>query len=890
MSIAKRIISVVLAVIMAFGTMSVLGTVVSATHSFDSTGNTTLADGDPAWDAAFNPNETYQLKSWDDLMTQYNVPQDLDGNYMPWKVDPFFYTGIEVYEVDPETEEEELTDHYVQPEQVLALYFYFKSNVGIAGFTEAFLFDRTFFNINYGKKLTYKANNDLGDGLYNNGYYSGYDIAGDDERYNPDCFISLHQEFLDDGGDEYLGVTCSDGLSLALTNAIAAKIAPYSQSVNYYKINKAWFNRFDIMTVAFEFAEEQYHPSCLTTYDPVGILDDPDYTYTGNQLGLDPDPNTVAANGIDPDAWIYKWYVSVRSEAEPYQGSTSNTVNNVEEGTVGHFGFDPVVLHKTHVSNKCNLLFNPDPLGDSIDGTVEDKDYPGTVNYDFEDCNHTFVIGEPAAPGSTYTVTYDVDGGTAINPDTVNAGGSVTLPAAEKAGFDFLGWSADDDGTADAGLGANATYTPAGNVTLYAIFQEQVVNYTVTYVVDGGTAIPADTVAAGTSITLPTAVKDSLTFLGWSTENDGTADAGLGANATYTPAGNVTLYAIFAAPAAQYTVTFDANGGAPTPTAQTVADGTQITAPTAPSKDHATFRAWTINGADVTWPYTVTGDVTMVADYTAEQITVNFITGAGATTVDSVTVDYGTQINAPDPAPTKDNAVLAGWQINGADVTFPYTVTETVNMTAVWNEIYTVTFDANGGAPTPEAVSGVAGTTVTEPAEPSKEHATFNGWQINGADVTWPYTITGNVTMVADYTVDTYTITFSTPEGATAVTAITDDYGTVYNDGDLPASELLGNDFLGWQINGTDVAYPYTLTGDVTMTAAFAPATISISWVDTDNVAYSVDASYTSQVYGGNLAIPADPAAPAQGLTFRGWSEDGETFFKNGDTVAVPAT
>ena len=65
-----------------------------------------------------------------------------------------------------------------------------------------------------------------------------------------------------------------------------------------------------------------------------------------------------------------------------------------------------------------------------------------------------------------------------------------------------------------------------------------------------------------------------------------------------------------------YNVTFDANGGDPTSAAQRVAAGGKATAPTAPTKERYTFRAWQLNGADYDFETVLSSDITLVADWT----------------------------------------------------------------------------------------------------------------------------------------------------------------------------------------------------------------------------------------------------------------------------------
>jgi hypothetical protein len=71
-----------------------------------------------------------------------------------------------------------------------------------------------------------------------------------------------------------------------------------------------------------------------------------------------------------------------------------------------------------------------------------------------------------------YTVTFDANGGSGITPatQTVVAGSSITLPSEgslSRGSYTFGGWNTNSSGMG-TNYGAGASYTPTGNVTLYA--------------------------------------------------------------------------------------------------------------------------------------------------------------------------------------------------------------------------------------------------------------------------------------------------------------------------------------------------------------------------------------------------------------------------------------
>ena len=346
-----------------------------------------------------------------------------------------------------------------------------------------------------------------------------------------------------------------------------------------------------------------------------------------------------------------------------------------------------------------------------------------------------------------YTITFDTDGGTAIDAITQDYGTAVTAPAAPtKEGFTFAGWDVEVPGT-----------MPAGDVTITAKWT--VNQYTITFDTDGGTAIDAVTQDYGTAVTAPAApTREGYIFAGWDVEVPATM-----------PAENVTITAKWTVN--QYTITFDTDGGT-TIDAITQDYGTAVTAPAAPTKEGFTFAGW-----DVEVPGTMpAGDVTITAKWTVNQYTITFDTDGG-TAIDAVTQDYGTAVTAP-AAPTKEGFTFAGW-----DVEVPATMpAENVTITAKWTvNQYTITFDTDGGT-TIDAITQDYGTAVTAPAAPTKEGFTFAGW-----DTEIPGTMPAeNVIIKAQWTINIYTVTFVDNEGVK--TEVEYDYGTTAEDISVPVN------------------------------------------------------------------------------------------------------
>jgi len=136
---------------------------------------------------------------------------------------------------------------------------------------------------------------------------------------------------------------------------------------------------------------------------------------------------------------------------------------------------------------------------------------------------------------------------------------------------------------------------------------------------NGGSAIESQMVVKGTKLTEPaTPARVGYAFGGWFTD-DGTFENRI--TFPYTVTSYINLYAKWATDVC--IVTFDSNGGSEI-APQTVARGKMATEPAVPTKEGYTFGGW-FTGNDpldgvVTFPYTVTADVTLYVRWYVNEI------------------------------------------------------------------------------------------------------------------------------------------------------------------------------------------------------------------------------------------------------------------------------
>ena len=181
---------------------------------------------------------------------------------------------------------------------------------------------------------------------------------------------------------------------------------------------------------------------------------------------------------------------------------------------------------------------------------------------------------------------------------------------------------------------------------------------------------------------------------------------------------------------ANYTVTFDTNGGSKV-NSQTIPYGKTAKTPAIPAKTGYTFAGWYLEGEKFNFSTPVTKDMTLTAKWTANQYTITFDTDGGSA-VAPITQDYGTAITAPAD-PTKSGYTFAGWTPE-IPATMP---AENLTVTAHWRynggggssySYYTIKATAGtGGSISPSGnVSVREGRDQTFTITPDKGYAVSN--------------------------------------------------------------------------------------------------------------------------------------------------------------------
>ncbi len=487
----------------------------------------------------------------------------------------------------------------------------------------------------------------------------------------------------------------------------------------------------------------------------------------------------------------------------------------------------------------------------------------------------------------TYTVTFDAgEGATSPNAQTVTSGEKATKPSPDptRTGYTFAGWFAEGAETAydfDAAVTEDLTLTARWTAN----------TYTVTFNANGGTVATEskDVTFDAAYGELPTPTRTGYDFAGWQDKSGNKVTA----STVFSTADDVTLTAQWTAKT--FNVTFDAGEGVSDPAAQTVTYGMAYGQLPTVSRDGYTFAGW-YDGEEQVTAATVfdgTADVTLTARWTANEYTVTFDANGGTVDPASMTVTFGEAFGTL-PTPTRDGYAFAGWFLGEDSVssTTTYTTVGDTELVAHWTaNAYSVKLDANGGAVNPEVVTVTYDAAYGTLPTPTRDGYTFQGWFDGQTEVTSETIFKGGdgVTLTAQWTANTYEVTFQMPDGTTQKRDVT--FGEKI--GELPSVSLEGHTLLGWfDADGNEVTADTTLTtaADLTLAPKWQANEYTVMLDANDGATEPITMTVTFGEEIGELPTPV-----RAGHTFEGWLDaDGnevtaETVFSTAADVTLTA-
>ncbi len=352
-----------------------------------------------------------------------------------------------------------------------------------------------------------------------------------------------------------------------------------------------------------------------------------------------------------------------------------------------------------------------------------------------------------------HTVHYDTQGGTAIADAEKYYGETIPLPVTSRTGYDFQKWTLTPSGTT---MGES-------DVTATAEWKIRVL--TLTFDSNGGSSVPSITAEYGTPISVSNPTLTGYAFTGWSPALPATVPED---NQTYTAQWELQ----------KHTVTYNSNGGTSV-AAKTLEYGQTIPLPTV-TRTGYDFVNWTLTPSGSTMGES---DVTATATWKIKIVTLTF-NSKGGSLVPSITAEYGTPISVSNPT-------LTGFAFTGWSPALPSTMPESnQTYTAQWEkQKHMVIYNSNGGTSVASKMLEY-GQTIPLPTI-TRAGYDFMGWTLNPSGSTMGEK---NVTATASWSAKTVTISFNT-SGGTSIDPITKKVGeTVY----VSPPTKSGYTFQGW--------------------------------------------------------------------------------------------
>ena len=488
------------------------------------------------------------------------------------------------------------------------------------------------------------------------------------------------------------------------------------------------------------------------------------YTYLGYYF--DPDQlGTLRQKSISSITFRFRTkQYALRDEVVDISYAMSNDPNSCARSNADstEASYTPIgdlfMLPHTTADNYTNLILTGTTLpkyGYLLGPHTYRSDDSYYVLFDDSVVGHTgFLPATLTVVTNEATITYDPNGGSdAPAEQTFTAGSAATLSAyaPTRTGYTFLGWALTDSAES-AAYAAAGSYTFSADVTLYAVWQQN--TYTVSYDANGGTGAPqAQTKTHGTDLVLSATepTRSGYSFAGWGLSADATVPSYAPGRA-YAADASATLYAVWTAVLATYTVSYDENGGSDAPQAQTKTHGTDLTLSSAvPNRLGHSFLGWALSAgatAALYQPgatYSTNANVTLYAVWQRLSYTVSYSANGGSGAPASQTKLYGTDLVLADDQPTRAGYTFSGWG-TASDDTVPtyapggvYSANAGATLYAVWSSVpvdRTLYYDANGGSGAP-ASQTVAWDDDTQPVftvsatVPVRDEHRFCGWAVS---------------------------------------------------------------------------------------------------------------------------------------------------------------
>jgi uncharacterized repeat protein (TIGR02543 family) len=344
------------------------------------------------------------------------------------------------------------------------------------------------------------------------------------------------------------------------------------------------------------------------------------------------------------------------------------------------------------------------------------------------------------------------------------------------------------------------------------------------------------------------------------------------------------------------TIAYDARSGTTASGGNTsTTTGATLTSLATTSRTGYTFSGWftaTTGGTQITTStaHGQTANFTLYAQWSANTYTVTYDANTGSGSMSTQSITAGTSFQLSNNAYTKSNFTFDGWYLNSGSTGTRYNSGQSVTLFAdqtyfaKWSATPRfITYAANGGTgsvPT-ESSKSTGGTFVVAAGTGlTRTGYDFAGWSDGSATVAFGSTYTvpsGNVTLTAQWTAQTYTITYDGNNSTSGNPSRTSD-SFVYGSSAiaLPTVGTLartGYTFAGWSatVNGSAISGNYTPTQSVTLHARWSANTYTTSY-NTNGGSGTAPSNNTYTTGGAGFSLPAGTGITKTGYDFAGWA------------------
>ena len=304
--------------------------------------------------------------------------------------------------------------------------------------------------------------------------------------------------------------------------------------------------------------------------------------------------------------------------------------------------------------------------------------------------------------------------------------------------------------------------------------------------------------------------------------------------------------------------------------------GEEYTLPTL-TKTGYTFKGW-YKGTELvdSEKWNIPENCTLLARWDADKYSITFDNDGHGQALEDKEVTYDEGYSLTDL--TQTGYTFNGWYLDGVefDDSGVWKLTEDITLKAGWtaNE-YTVSFTTKYGT-APDSMTVTFGQKETAPEFVHEQLGyTFNGWKNGSAVVDWSenWSIAKDCTLSANWTANTYTITYKSERGTTSkVESVT--FDKTYT---VLANSEKGYNFLGWFEEGSEDALAsgtWTRDESITVTAKWQAKTYDVTLI-----AYDATFEGGEEIEGGQKAVikvtydteVVFPEATMGKKQFKGW-------------------